>query len=44
MNGLVGSGKWFDEVRVGDTFASALTLALMRAGLNPSLRPRSAAR
>ena len=26
MNGLVGSGKWFDEVRVGDTFASALTI------------------
>lgn len=26
MNGLVGSGKWFDEVRVGDTFASALTV------------------
>jgi len=26
MNGLVGSGKWFDEVRVGDAFASALTI------------------
>jgi len=26
VNGLVGSGKWFDEVRVGDTFASALTV------------------
>jgi len=26
MNGLVGSGKWFDEVRIGDTFASALTI------------------
>lgn len=26
MNGLVGSGKWFDEVRVGDTFSSALTV------------------
>ena len=26
MNGLIGSGRWFDEVRVGDTFASALTI------------------
>jgi acyl dehydratase len=26
MNGLIGSGKWFDELRVGDTFASALTV------------------
>ncbi|MGE5171936.1 MAG: MaoC family dehydratase [Rudaea sp.] len=26
MNGLVGSGKAFDEVAVGDTFASALTV------------------
>ncbi|HEY7788767.1 MAG TPA: MaoC/PaaZ C-terminal domain-containing protein [Casimicrobiaceae bacterium] len=26
MNGLIGSGKWFDEARTGDTFASALTI------------------
>jgi 3-hydroxybutyryl-CoA dehydratase len=26
MNGLVGSGRWFDDVVVGDTFASALTI------------------
>jgi 3-hydroxybutyryl-CoA dehydratase len=26
MNGLVGSGRWFDEVRVGDAFSSALTV------------------
>jgi len=26
MNGLVGSGRWFDDVHVGDTFASALTV------------------
>ncbi|HSC22076.1 MAG TPA: MaoC family dehydratase [Casimicrobiaceae bacterium] len=26
MNGLVGSGRWFDDVIVGDTFASALTI------------------
>jgi acyl dehydratase len=26
MNGLIGSGRWFDELRVGDTFASALTV------------------
>ena len=26
MNGLVGSGRWFDDVAVGDTFASALTI------------------
>lgn len=26
MNGLVGSGRSFDEVHVGDTFASALTV------------------
>jgi acyl dehydratase len=26
LNGLVGSGRWFDDVAVGDTFASALTI------------------
>ena len=26
MKGLVGSGKWFDDVRAGDTFSSALTI------------------
>lgn len=26
MNGLVGSGRWFDEVHAGDAFASALTI------------------
>lgn len=26
MNGLIGSGRWFDELAVGDTFASALTV------------------
>ena len=26
MNGLIGSGKWFDELHAGDTFASALTV------------------
>lgn len=26
MNGLAGSGKWFDEVAIGDRFASALTI------------------
>ena len=26
MNGLLGSGRWFDDVVVGDTFASALTI------------------
>ena len=26
MNGLEGSGRWFDDVRAGDTFASALTI------------------
>jgi 3-hydroxybutyryl-CoA dehydratase len=26
MNGLVGSGRWFDEVRAGDAFSSALTI------------------
>lgn len=26
LSGLVGSGRWFDDVAVGDTFASALTI------------------
>ena len=26
MNGLTGSGRWFDEVRAGDAFSSALTI------------------
>ena len=26
MNGLIGSGRWYDDVSVGDTFASALTI------------------
>jgi 3-hydroxybutyryl-CoA dehydratase len=26
MNGLIGSGRWFDDVHVGDTFSSALTI------------------
>ena len=26
MNGIEGGGKWFDEVVIGDTFASALTI------------------
>jgi hypothetical protein len=26
MNSLTGSGEWFDDVRVGDAFASALTV------------------
>jgi acyl dehydratase len=43
MNGLQGSGKWFDEVRVGDTFASALTITethiVMGAGLIGDFNP-----
>lgn len=26
MNGLTGSGRWFDEVHAGDAFSSALTI------------------
>ncbi|HSU43021.1 MAG TPA: MaoC family dehydratase [Casimicrobiaceae bacterium] len=26
MNGLVGSGRWYDDVRAGETFSSALTI------------------
>lgn len=43
MNGLQGSGKWFDEVRIGDTFASALTITethiVMGAGLIGDFNP-----
>ena len=43
MNGLIGSGRWFDEVRVGDTFASALTITethiVMGAGLIGDFNP-----
>ena len=43
MNGLIGSGKAFDEVAVGDTFASALTITethiVMGAGLIGDTNP-----
>jgi 3-hydroxybutyryl-CoA dehydratase len=43
MNGLQGSGKWFDEVRVGDTFGSALTITethiVLGAGLIGDVNP-----
>ena len=43
MNGLIGSGRWFDEVRVGDTFASALTITethiVLGAGLIGDTNP-----
>jgi len=43
MNGLEGSGKWFDEVRVGDAFTSALTVTethiVMGAGLIGDFNP-----
>ncbi|HET9749168.1 MAG TPA: MaoC family dehydratase [Casimicrobiaceae bacterium] len=43
MNGLVGSGRWFDELAVGDTFASALTVTethiVMGAGLIGDTNP-----
>jgi 3-hydroxybutyryl-CoA dehydratase len=43
MNGLQGSGKWFDDVRVGDTFASALTITethiVLGAGLIGDVNP-----
>lgn len=43
MNGLVGSGKWFDDVHVGDTFASALTVTethiVLGAGLIGDTNP-----
>jgi acyl dehydratase len=43
MNGLIGSGRWFDDVSVGDTFASALTITethiVMGAGLIGDTNP-----
>ncbi|HEY3532261.1 MAG TPA: MaoC family dehydratase [Casimicrobiaceae bacterium] len=43
MNGLVGSGRWFDDLAVGDTFASALTVTethiVMGAGLIGDTNP-----
>jgi acyl dehydratase len=43
MNGLVGSGRWFDDVVVGDTFASAVTITethiVMGAGLIGDTNP-----
>lgn len=43
MNGLEGSGKWFDDVRIGDTFTSALTVTethiVMGAGLIGDFNP-----
>ena len=43
MNGLVGSGKWFDEVATGDRFASALTITethiVVGAGLIGDFNP-----
>ena len=43
MNGLTGSGRWFDDTRVGDTFASALTITethiVMGAGLIGDTNP-----
>lgn len=44
MNGLAGSGRWFDDVVVGDTFASALTVTethiVMGAGLIGDTNPQ----
>ena len=43
MSTLLGSGKWFDEVAVGDTFASALTVTethiVLGAGLIGDFNP-----
>ena len=43
MNGLIGSGKWFDELGVGDTFASAVTVTethiVLGAGLIGDTNP-----
>ncbi|HLX29670.1 MAG TPA: MaoC family dehydratase [Casimicrobiaceae bacterium] len=43
MNGLVGSGKWFEDVHVGDTFESALTVTethiVLGAGLIGDTNP-----
>jgi 3-hydroxybutyryl-CoA dehydratase len=43
VNGLIGSGRWFDELAVGETFASALTVTqthiVMGAGLIGDTNP-----
>ncbi|HEY3584673.1 MAG TPA: MaoC family dehydratase [Casimicrobiaceae bacterium] len=43
MNGLTGSGRWFDELATGDTFASALTITethiVLGAGLIGDTNP-----
>ena len=43
MNGLDGSGAWFDDVRVGDTFARTLTITethlVLGAGLIGDTNP-----
>lgn len=43
MNGLAGSGKWFDEVREGDRFESAITITethlVLGAGLIGDFNP-----
>jgi 3-hydroxybutyryl-CoA dehydratase len=43
VTGIEGSGRWFDDVRVGDTFASALTVTdthiVMGAGLIGDFNP-----
>jgi len=43
MNGLAGSGKWFDDVRIGDAFSSALTITqthiVLGAGLIGDFNP-----
>jgi acyl dehydratase len=43
MNSLTGSGEWFDDVRVGDAFASALTVTethiVLGAGLIGDFNP-----
>ena len=43
MNTLLGSGRWFDEVAVGDAFASALTVTethiVLGAGLIGDFNP-----
>jgi 3-hydroxybutyryl-CoA dehydratase len=43
VNGLVGSGRWFDEVRAGDAFSSALTITethiVLGAGLIGDTNP-----
>lgn len=43
MNALEGSGKWFDELRTGDAFASAVTVTethlVLGAGLIGDFNP-----